>query len=52
MEQLTGCLGPAYDSPRAQYQAALANFWGGWAFFIASIFQFYESLDKYSVEEQ
>ncbi|KAF7986282.1 hypothetical protein HWV62_35214 [Athelia sp. TMB] len=29
-----------------QYQAACSTFWGSWAFLIASVVQWYESLDK------
>ncbi|OCT45673.1 integral membrane protein [Cladophialophora carrionii] len=49
---LCGSLGPAYGNSGAQYQSALANFWGGWAFLIGSTLQWYESLDKNPVEEQ
>jgi hypothetical protein len=34
-----------------RFQASLATFWGSWAFLISSVIQWYESLDKYPVEE-
>jgi hypothetical protein len=34
-----------------EFQASLATFWGSWAFLIGSVIQWYESLDKYPVEE-
>ncbi|EXJ60939.1 hypothetical protein A1O7_05092 [Cladophialophora yegresii CBS 114405] len=49
---LCGALGPASGNAGAQYQSALANFWGGWAFSVGSTLQWYESLDKHPVEEQ
>jgi hypothetical protein len=52
VDQLCGSLGPAFGNTGAQYQSALANFWGGWAFLVGSILQWYESLDKNPVEEQ
>ncbi|TQV91475.1 hypothetical protein IF1G_09974 [Cordyceps javanica] len=48
---LCGALGMAYGSSGAQYQAALATFWGSWAFLIGSYLQLYESLNKHPVEE-
>lgn len=33
-----------------EYQASLATFWGSWAFLLASVVQWYESLDKHPVE--
>lgn len=47
---LCGALGMAYDNSGAQYEAALATFWGSWAFLIGSVIQLYESLSKYPVE--
>jgi hypothetical protein len=52
VDQLCGSLGPAFGNTGAQYQSALANFWGGWAFLVGSTLQWYESLDKNPVEEQ
>jgi len=34
----------------AQYEASLSTFWGSWAFLIGSLFQLYESLQKYPVD--
>ncbi|QIW95021.1 hypothetical protein AMS68_000539 [Peltaster fructicola] len=34
----------------ATYQVACSNFWGCWAFLIASLLQWYESLNKHPVE--
>jgi hypothetical protein len=34
-----------------QYQAVCSTFWGSWAFLIASVIQWYESLDKHPVHE-
>ncbi|KAM3555447.1 hypothetical protein ARSEF4850_005998 [Beauveria asiatica] len=48
---LCGALGMAYGSTGAQYQAALATFWGSWAFLIGSYLQLYESLNKHPVEQ-
>ncbi|OAA71182.1 integral membrane protein [Cordyceps fumosorosea ARSEF 2679] len=48
---LCGALGMAYGNTGAQYQAALATFWGSWAFLIGSYLQLYESLNKHPVEE-
>ncbi|ATY61438.1 integral membrane [Cordyceps militaris] len=48
---LCGALGMAYGSTGAQYQAALATFWGSWAFLIGSYLQLYESLNKHPVED-
>jgi hypothetical protein len=42
----------AFDSGGAQYQSALATFWGSWAFLIGSVVQWYESLDTHPVEER
>ena len=50
--KLCGALGPAYGNSGAQYEASLATFWGSWAFLIGSIVQWYESLDKFVVEEK
>ena len=50
--QLSGALGPAYGNSGAEYEAALATFWGSWAFLIGSTIQWYESLDKHPVETQ
>lgn len=47
---LSGALGPAFGSSRAEYEAALATFWGSWAFLVGSTIQWYESLDKHPVE--
>ncbi|KAL2045467.1 hypothetical protein ABVK25_012072 [Lepraria finkii] len=49
---LSGALGPAYGNSGAEYEAALATFWGSWAFLIGSTIQWYESLDKHPVETQ
>ncbi|KAI9734685.1 MAG: hypothetical protein M1834_002287 [Cirrosporium novae-zelandiae] len=48
---LCGALGPAYGNSGAQYEASLATFWGSWAFLMGSMIQWYESLDKYPVEQ-
>ncbi len=50
--KLCGALGPAYGNSGAQYEASLVTFWGSWAFLIGSIIQWYESLDKFVVEEK
>ena len=50
--KLCGALGPAYKNSGAQYEASLATFWGSWAFLIGSVIQWYESLDKFVVEEK
>ena len=50
--KLCGALGPAYGNSGAQYEASLATFWGSWAFLIGSVIQWYESLDKFVVEEK
>ncbi|KAK9238575.1 hypothetical protein V1525DRAFT_418525 [Lipomyces kononenkoae] len=49
---LCGALGPAYANGGAQYQSSLATFWGSWAFLIASVIQWYESLGKWVVEHR
>ncbi|GAD99145.1 integral membrane protein [Paecilomyces variotii No. 5] len=48
---LCGALGPATANSGVEYQSSLATFWGSWAFLIGSVIQWYESLDKYPVEE-
>lgn len=48
---LCGALGPAYGNSGAAYEASLATFWGSWAFLIGSVIQWYESLDKFPVEQ-
>ncbi len=50
--KLCGALGPAYGNSGAQYEASLATFCGSWAFLIGSVIQWYESLDKFVVEEK
>ncbi|CAG7956005.1 unnamed protein product [Penicillium salamii] len=47
---LCGILGPASYHSGVAYQAALATFWGSWAFMIGSTIQWYESLQKHPVE--
>ncbi|KAK9355636.1 hypothetical protein V1523DRAFT_47655 [Lipomyces doorenjongii] len=47
---ICGALGLAYGNSGSQYQATLATFWGSWAFLIASVIQWYESLGKCVVE--
>lgn len=49
---LCGVLGPATASSGVEYQSTLATFWGSWAFLLGSVIQWYESLDKYPVEEK
>ena len=49
--ELCGCLGPAFGNSGAQYQSALATWWGSWAFLIGSLLQLYESLSPFSVEK-
>jgi hypothetical protein len=49
---LCGALGPGTANSRVQYQATLSTFWGSWAFLIGSTIQWYESLDKYPVEDK
>ena len=49
---LCGALGPAAGADAgAAYQSALATFWGSWAFLVGSGLQWYESLEKWPVEE-
>ncbi|KAJ3729888.1 hypothetical protein C8R42DRAFT_653130 [Lentinula raphanica] len=44
---LCGALGyAAQTSTKAAYQSALSTFWGGWAFLIGSILQWYESVNS------
>lgn len=47
---LSGAMGYAMDDKWAEYQSALTTFWGGWAFLIASLLQWYESVN--AVDEQ
>ncbi|OAX84263.1 hypothetical protein ACJ72_01378 [Emergomyces africanus] len=49
---LSGIFLLAYNNPGLQYQASLSTFWGSWAFLVASVIQWYESLDKYPVEDR
>ena len=50
---LCGALGPAASGgdEGAGFQSNLATFWGGWAFLVGSVVQWYESLQKHPVEE-
>ncbi|KAJ3998093.1 hypothetical protein F5050DRAFT_1873318 [Lentinula boryana] len=44
---LCGALGyAAQTSTKAAYQSSLSTFWGGWAFLIGSILQWYESVNS------
>ncbi|PGH23376.1 hypothetical protein AJ80_02629 [Polytolypa hystricis UAMH7299] len=49
---LSGIFLLPYNSSGMQYQASLSTFWGSWAFLIGSVIQWYESLDKYPVEQR
>lgn len=49
--QLCGALGYSSGSGEV-YQSALATFWGSWAFLIGSLFQWYESVNKFSVADK
>ncbi|KAL2374709.1 integral membrane protein, variant [Blastomyces gilchristii SLH14081] len=49
---LSGIFLLAYNNSGLQYQASLSTFWASWAFLIASVIQWYESLDKYPVEDR
>ncbi|KAI8937250.1 hypothetical protein NX059_006459 [Plenodomus lindquistii] len=45
------CSAIGYDKSRwAQYQSCLISFWGSWAFLIANVLQWYESLEKFPVQ--
>lgn len=48
LAQLCGAFGFS-STTGLQFQAACSTFWGSWAFLIASVVQWYESLDKYPV---
>jgi hypothetical protein len=50
-QQLCGALGPGSNNSGVEYQSTLATFWGSWCFLIGSVAQWYESLEKYPVEE-
>lgn len=44
---LCGALGYAAQvSTKAAYQSSLSTFWGGWAFLIGSVLQWYESVNS------
>lgn len=44
---LCGALGYAAEaSSGAAYQSTLSTFWGGWAFLIGSVIQWYESVNS------
>ncbi|KAG5296836.1 integral membrane protein [Histoplasma ohiense] len=49
---LSGIFLLAYNNSGLQYQACLSTFWGSWAFLVGSVIQWYESLDKYPVEDR
>lgn len=50
---LCGALGPASGvSSGVAYQTSLATFWGSWSFMLGSCIQWYESLEKYPVENK
>ncbi|OJD19441.1 hypothetical protein AJ78_00615 [Emergomyces pasteurianus Ep9510] len=49
---LSGTFLLAYNNSGLQYQASLSTFWASWAFLIASVIQWFESLDKYPVEDR
>ncbi|PGH17784.1 hypothetical protein AJ79_00925 [Helicocarpus griseus UAMH5409] len=49
---LSGIFLLPYNNSGMQYQASLSTFWGSWAFLIGSVIQWYESLDKYPVEDR
>ncbi|KAF3013949.1 hypothetical protein E8E14_004968 [Neopestalotiopsis sp. 37M] len=46
---LCGALGFASENESAAYASVLATFIGSWAFLIGSVIQWYESLNKYSI---
>ena len=48
--KLCGALGYS-QSDAVIYQSSLSTFWGGWAFLIASLIQWYEAVSKYPVEK-
>ncbi|KAF9496325.1 hypothetical protein BDN71DRAFT_762931 [Pleurotus eryngii] len=48
---LCGALGYAAEvDSGAEYQSNLATFWGGWAFLIGSVFQWYESVNSVATD--
>ncbi|KAK3370259.1 hypothetical protein B0H63DRAFT_454452 [Podospora didyma] len=46
---LCGALGFASEQPGIEYALTLSTFIGSWAFFIGSVIQWFESLDKYPI---
>lgn len=48
---LCGALGYAADvNSGAEYQSNLSTFWGGWAFLIGSLLQWYESVNSVAMD--
>ncbi|KAG9221417.1 hypothetical protein CCMSSC00406_0008327 [Pleurotus cornucopiae] len=48
---LCGALGYAAEvNSGAEYQSDLSTFWGGWAFLIGSVFQWYESVNSVTTD--
>lgn len=47
---LCSVLGFVRGNTWMEYQGGLAMFWGSWCFLIASLVQWYESLEKFPVE--
>lgn len=48
---LCGALGYAAGaSSGAEYQSNLSTFWGGWAFLIGSLLQWYESVNSVAMD--